>query len=113
MTAPSEYLRCAWCGSNVERGLFVCLGCNADVVYGATRRELRAAFVLGFFFGPALTAFLYPLLEVQFPQLRLRGGNWFAYGILSAPGMAVAWAVLRWWWHRGKIRFFRRGRGNL
>lgn len=34
-----RYWQCPLCGTTVEHGLRVCLGCQAEVVYGATQRE--------------------------------------------------------------------------
>jgi hypothetical protein len=104
----AKYILCSWCGTEVRWGLFVCLGCHSDLVYGVTGREITAALVLGFLFGPPIVAFTYGFIGSQFPYIDLSAAKWLAFGILSAPALSVGLTILRWWWHRGTVRFFRR-----
>jgi hypothetical protein len=48
---PQATVHCSWCSSRVDIGVRVCRGCNADVVYTATRREKVAAFKWGLLLG--------------------------------------------------------------
>jgi hypothetical protein len=51
-------LTCHFCGTNVEFGRTVCVGCNAEIVYGATKQENEQAFLAGFLGGSILCSAL-------------------------------------------------------
>jgi hypothetical protein len=53
-----EALTCDHCGHKVEFGHTVCLGCRADVVYGATDKEAQEAVLAGFLAGSLLCIYL-------------------------------------------------------
>jgi hypothetical protein len=96
-------LSCPWCGHSVRFGLRVCAGCNADVVYGATRRELTQALKVGFvlgFFG----AFVFDKIVGGFSSMT----SAFVSGLSVVGVVSVGCAVLVFVLRRGKPRFFRR-----
>lgn len=60
-----DVLGCPQCGTEVKNGLFVCKGCNSDIVYGPTIEErLDARRTGGFIFG-SIVFFLVVILPEQ------------------------------------------------
>jgi TIR domain len=47
----SEGDLCPYCDTFVKKGITVCLGCHAEVAYGATRQEWMSHFLVVFVFG--------------------------------------------------------------
>jgi hypothetical protein len=103
---PLTTVTCSWCSSRVGIGVRVCRGCNADVVYAATRRERVAAFKWGLLLG------FIPAAAVIGPIASGRGPREFPmvlgvlFGIMFACALGLM--ALRTWMLRGKVRFFRR-----
>jgi len=98
-------ISCYWCSSPVELGVRVCRGCNADVVYAATRRERATAFKWGLLLGAVLALFSIGRLATSGTS---SPGIIFGalFGIMLAGGVGLM--ALRSRLLRGKIRFFRR-----
>lgn len=96
-------LDCPWCGRNVPFGLRVCQGCQSDIVYAATKRELTTAIKGGFVFGfvgalgigelvggyPSMAAAVYASLAIML-------------------SITVGFAVIVYARRKGKPRFIRR-----
>jgi hypothetical protein len=53
-----QALTCRFCGTHVEFGRTVCIGCNAEIVYGATKQEIEQAFGFGLLGGGVLCSLL-------------------------------------------------------
>jgi hypothetical protein len=49
---------CTYCGTFVNNGLFVCLGCQAEISYGSTREEFNNDMKLGALMGGLIITFL-------------------------------------------------------
>jgi hypothetical protein len=81
---------CPFCKTIVEFDQTVCLGCHAEVVYGATRAECEQAAKAGLMIGGALAAFLLLVLPGWLSsQLSWQVPLGFGLGIfaLSAAGV--------------------------
>jgi hypothetical protein len=97
---------CMLCDTPLRYGVQVCRGCNCDIVYSATPRELVRAFALWMIAGTALMfAFLNKVphdLHERIPADNYLSQAW-AYGFLSG----FVGVVIRWYRKRGRQRFFR------
>lgn len=96
--APSrEGWICPFCRTVVPHGDRVCLGCNAEVVYGATRKERQETWNNGMFFGGAvgvLLMFLLPSwLGSQFSLSLSLGWGLGVYSVLPVAGLAFGIAT--------------------
>lgn len=96
-------LDCPWCGFEVRYGVLVCRGCNADVVYGATKREKRKAFTGGL----VVSLIVSQCASTSISRLRFGPGDIaLALGLLVAGGVLAV--LIRCKQLRGHPRFFRR-----
>lgn len=95
---------CPWCGHSLRTGLRVCVGCQADVVYGATKRELTKAFKFGFLVALVAQIPTLPWIEKQFDL----GWSLLVVPIVGAVIGGALLSYLRARWLSGKPRFFRR-----
>jgi hypothetical protein len=112
-----ESWKCGWCGTLVEKGLRVCLGCHAEVAHGSTRLELAENFqfgsagggILGIVLSAALPDWVLLQLGMQLgaPQ---PGHVWMSLGMTGGLALAggCCFAVWRDRWHRKRPpRFIR------
>lgn len=58
---PSEGWECPFCGTVVELGRFVCLGCDAEVVPGLTAVERKSNFQMGVMLGAIFSFVIFVL----------------------------------------------------
>lgn len=56
---------CPFCGTGIEHGREVCIGCKADIIYGKTEEELEGESWIIFLFG----GFIAFLVLVAIPEL--------------------------------------------
>ena len=96
-------IECPWCDSLVRRGVRVCVGCNADVVYGVTKREAARALKLGLVLGVALS-FVIDRLVGGFSTMNAALTTAVLVAVASSAGSALVLFFVR----RGKPRFIRR-----
>lgn len=101
---PENHLECAWCRTGVQRGALVCTGCNADVVYSATPRELSRGFKLG------CVVAVVPALALLGTLIRWQATGSFValveLGVMVGGGLIARTVQVRRF--RGRVRFFRR-----
>lgn len=57
-----EGWNCEYCGTFVEKGKSVCVGCHAEVAYSATRQESDREFGIGLFLGMGIAGMLFLIL---------------------------------------------------
>lgn len=107
---------CLCCGTVVPNGHTVCLGCHAEVIYGATRQERQEALNNGLLYGGivgALFMFLLPSwLGSQFSLNLAPGWGLGAYSILLVGVLAFGAAITlvnrqEAYYRRNTPRFFR------
>lgn len=80
---------CPFCGTAIEHGRVVCLGCHAKVIYGKTQEEINREIVIYFSFGGFITyLFLDPI-----PKLLNSIFNW---NIASRFGLTISWSLYLW-----------------
>ena len=77
---------CPYCGSTVPHGRTVCLGCKAEVVYGATRLERENAGKSGAMFGGVLAG----MAMIALPDWLHSS---FAWDVHAGWGLGI-WAVV-------------------
>jgi hypothetical protein len=101
---PMRELTCYWCSMPLAYGVRVCRGCNADVVYRATRRERTTGAKWGVLLA-ALPCFvlLAPLADLGASTSTV---GLTMFGLLLGGGLAGRALQVRRL--RGKVRFFRR-----
>jgi hypothetical protein len=103
MSSPKA-VSCPWCRTNLEWGVLVCRGCNSDIFYSATGRELArrfAGWLVLSFTSLRIAALLAPSMTAD---------SWADVGAtwkLSAL-VALTATVLYWRRRRGNPFFYRR-----
>ena len=89
---------CPHCGTVVQDGRHVCIGCYAEVVYGATRQERQNIMNTGLFFGgvlSALTVFALPnWLASEFSLNLVPGWGLGVYSIIPIALAAILTAFV-------------------
>lgn len=107
---------CPHCGTGIVEGRTVCLGCHAEVVYGATRYERADALKMGLLLGGGVSAALIYGLPVWLGSALSTtfsaGWGWGTYSIVPIPATAIATAMMLsyaqdTWYRRRPPRFFR------
>lgn len=73
---------CPFCGTSIEHGRVVCLGCHAKVIYGKIQKEINGETVILFSFGGFIT---YVVLD-KIPKLLNFTFNW---NVASRFGLSV------------------------
>ncbi|MBX2831501.1 MAG: hypothetical protein KTR23_10025 [Rhodospirillales bacterium] len=89
---------CPHCQVVSNNGVKVCVGCQAEVIYGSTGQERQQALVWGAILSSALSSFI---------MVQLFEYNFVAMLVSAGIGAAVT-AVLTDRAHAGEVRFFRR-----
>ena len=117
-----EGLSCPYCGTLVLHGRSVCLGCHAEVVYGATSRERTIAMKAGLFCGGmvgVLLMFVLPSwIDSRFELNLALGWGLGFYSILPVGALAVgagaALVTMQETYRRKNVpRFFRASMVNV
>lgn len=90
---------CPFCGTVVEFGMSVCLGCNAEVVPGLTRFERQEAVKTGVMVGTGVAFLLFAVLPIWLKSSQgwnvdlLWGTGIFGIGLASLMAFAGGFAV--------------------
>ena len=93
---------CPHCSTEVRDGLSVCIGCKADVVYGATQQEAETCFKIGLASGgipaAALVYWLRFWLKSPLEARTMFGLGFSIYSVLPVAlcAVATAWAVTQY-----------------
>jgi hypothetical protein len=112
-----QALKCPFCGVMVEFGHTVCLGCKADVIYGATQEESQQAFLAGLLGGSILCVCLLSelpkWLASHFSWSLVSGwglGEYVFYpgAVLISFAVFISIRLTDDGYRKGKPRFFRR-----
>lgn len=89
---------CIYCGTELPSGAFICRGCGAELIYGASGREIQDGSRYGAYTG----VFIYFALVLKLFS--------FSFLVLIGTGMVGAtfgMGIARYL-NRDKVRFFRR-----
>ncbi|WP_412776727.1 hypothetical protein [Thalassospira lucentensis] len=89
---------CPHCHVVSNNGVNVCVGCQAEVIYGSTGEERKNALILGAILASAISSFA---------MVKLFEYNFIAMLVFAGIGALIA-AVLTDKANSGKVRFFRR-----
>ena len=89
---------CPHCQTQSNHGVRVCVGCQAEVVYGATDSEQNTYLGGGIIVGAIAQYFILNSIGISL-------GFWW-YLIGAGAGVVIGGMLMNWV-HAGKIRFFR------
>ncbi|WP_417804252.1 hypothetical protein [Thalassospira lucentensis] len=89
---------CPHCHVVSNNGVNVCVGCQAEVIYGSTGEERKNAIILGVILACGISSFA---------MVKLFEYNFVAMLVFAGIGAVVA-VILTEKAYSGKVRFFRR-----
>lgn len=100
--SESYFLTCPHCGKDSQYGISVCSGCQAEVLYRVTSKELLIGFL-----GGGVVGFIFPVVVIHYVSLYFNGLNDF-WAELSMFFLFICFIIFPIF---GVFIMIRRGRG--